>query len=147
MSLNNATCHLKPGHTQRRITRVGVMPGFPDSFHTASSIDIQGPQPCSPDHFSRIIPSTGPFPVPLRGISKLLSYCTLPVSSPRPRQPDRSGVLGRVGARRDNVRGCSTSVLSVSLSDVLQVSHPILAWCWAGVLRKGWEEKKRLKGG
>lgn len=32
VSLNNATCPLKPGNTQKRTTRVGVIPGFPDSL-------------------------------------------------------------------------------------------------------------------
>lgn len=42
VSLNNSTCHLKPGNTQKRIIGVGVIPGFPDSFNTISSIDFQG---------------------------------------------------------------------------------------------------------
>lgn len=46
--------------------------------------------------------------------------------------------------------GQCEEVLSVSaqcfLDDVPRCPpHP--GWCWAGVLIKGWEEKKRLKGG
>lgn len=95
MSLNNATCHLKPGNTQGGQLELGVLLGFPHSLYTVSSIEFQGPSTLSskpsqqdgrPSHHS-IYWSPGCSP---QGHLKITQRFPLPAPrEPDPRAPTR----------------------------------------------------------
>lgn len=91
VSLNNAACHWKPGDTQRRITRVGVTPGFKAPFILFRPLISKGPNLV----FQTILAGRDPANASFHLLSPSLSpsgasenYSAVPP----PRQPDPEGV-------------------------------------------------------